>query len=232
MHCCNCVGKPSLDPTHVDYIPTLFSFTPKERKAALELRANKHRRRVSMKKKRLQHQKKAPKRKRVEPLMEQEVTSADNAEILGDDLQQPETFHTNIEQSQAANMVDMENDDGGLMSLCSERAIEDNMLLNEALQEIEELKACLVEREARCKELEMVAVECFKKQIDGTARIKDLETKNANLEAENAELKEKIEELHVQQQKGVSEVQVVKDMEKKIKDLESKCISMNALEDN
>ena len=129
-------------------------------------------------------------------------------------------------------MVDMENDDGGLMSLCSERAIEDNMLLNEALQEIEELKACLVEREARCKELEMVAVECFKKQIDGTARIKDLETKNANLEAENAELKEKIEELHVQQQKGVSEVQVVKDMEKKIKDLESKCISMNALEDN
>jgi len=31
---------------------------------------------------------------------------------------------------------------------------------------------------------------------------------------------------------GVSEVQVVKDMEKKIKDQESKCISTNALKDN
>jgi len=48
----------------------------------------------------------------------------------------------------------------------------------------------------------------------------------------NAELKGKIEELPVQQQKGFSEVQVVIDMEKKIKDLESKCISMNALKAN
>ena len=116
------------------------------------------------------------------------------------------------------------------MPQCSERAVEDNMLLNEAFQEIEELKACLVvEREARCKELERVTIECLSKHNDAQAKIKDLDTKNANLEAEDAELKEKIEELHVKQQKDAFEVQ---DMEKKIKDLESKCISMNAIEDN
>ena len=178
MHYCNCVGKPSLDPTHVDYVPTLFSFTPKERRAVLEKRAKKHKRVVSMKKKRLQRQKKAPVRKRVEPLMEQEITSADNAEIQSDDLQQSEVFHSDIEQSQAANIPELEINNGGLMPQCSEQ--EDNVLLNEAFQKIEELKACLIEREARCKELERVAVDCLNKHNDAQARIKDLETKKVN----------------------------------------------------
>lgn len=73
-----------------------------------------------MKKKRLQHQKKAPVRIRVEPLVEQEITSADNAEIHGDDLQQTEVFHTNVEQSQAANIVELQNDDDDLVTQCSE----------------------------------------------------------------------------------------------------------------
>ena len=29
------VGKPATDSTHVDYIPTMFSFTTEEQKAAL-----------------------------------------------------------------------------------------------------------------------------------------------------------------------------------------------------
>ena len=232
MHDCNSVGKPSLDPTHVDYIPTLFSFTSEERRTVLEKRAKNHKRLVSIKKKRLQRQKKAPVRITVEPSVEQEITSVYNAEIDGDDLQQTEVCHTNVEQLQAANIVELENDDGGSVPQCSEHVVEDNMLLNEVFREIEELKACLAERQARCMELERVTVEFLNKQNDAQAKIKELDTKNANLEAENVELKEKIEELHVQQQKDVFEAEVVKDMEKKITELESKCISVNALKDN
>ena len=60
-----------------------------------------------------------------------------------------------------------------------------------------------------------------------------MSVKNANLEAENAELKETIEQL--QQNDDVCESQhaiVVKDMQKKISALESKCISMTALRNN
>lgn len=52
--------------------------------------------------------------------MEQEITSADNAEIHGDDWQQTEVFHTNVEQSQAANIVELQNDDDDLVTQCSE----------------------------------------------------------------------------------------------------------------
>ena len=54
----NSVGKPSKDPTHVDYIPTLFSFTTEARRKALTKRAKKHKQVVSMKRKRRQYQRK------------------------------------------------------------------------------------------------------------------------------------------------------------------------------
>ena len=68
------IAIPSLDPTHVDYIPALFIFTTEERMTVLEKRAKKHKTVVvSMKKKRFQHQKKAPVRITVEQLVEQEI---------------------------------------------------------------------------------------------------------------------------------------------------------------
>lgn len=169
MHYCYFVGKPSLDPTHVDYVPTLF------------LKKKGHKRFVSMK------------QERVEPLLEQKITLAHNAEIQYYDLQ---VFQSDVKQLQAVNTAEMEVDDGGLVP-----EQENNMLLSE-------LEACLFEREAKCRELERITIDSLKKHSDAEARIKDLEMKNVNLEADNAELKGNIEELHVQQQKSISEVQV------------------------
>jgi len=52
----NSVDKPFKDPTNVHYIPTLFSFTTEEQKKACTRRTKKHKRVVSMKRKRCQHQ--------------------------------------------------------------------------------------------------------------------------------------------------------------------------------
>ena len=43
-----------MDPTHVDYVPTLFSFTTEEQKAALRKRVKKHEQIIAMKKRRLE----------------------------------------------------------------------------------------------------------------------------------------------------------------------------------
>ena len=184
-----------------------------------------------MKRKRRQHQRKATVSRAVEPSEQQEVTTADSTEIHDECFQQTEECSSNIEQT--SNMCEMESDDNVSVSQCSERVVDDNVLLEAAYQEIEELKASLRERGARCKELERATTELKKKECDSAAKINKMSVKNANLEAENAELKEKIEQL--QQNDDVCESQhaiVVKDMQKKISALESKCISMTALRNN
>jgi len=50
----------------------------------------------------------------------------------------------------------MESADSNLVSQHSEHAVDDNVLLEAAYQEIEELKVCLREKEARCKESERI----------------------------------------------------------------------------
>ena len=107
--------------THVDYIPTLFSFTTEERRTALKKKAKKHKRVVSMKRKKCQHQRKATVSRAVEPSEQQEVTTADSTEIHDEWFQQTEECSSNIKQT--SNMCEMESDDNVLVSQCSERVV-------------------------------------------------------------------------------------------------------------
>jgi len=68
-------------------------------------------------------------------------------------------------------MCEMENVDSDLVSQHSEHAVDDNVLLEAACQETEELKASLREKEARCKELETVNVELKKKEDEISVRM-------------------------------------------------------------
>lgn len=53
-------GKPSNDPTHVDYVPSLFAFTPSLQKKSLQKRAQKHKDVSEMKRRRLEAQNRSP----------------------------------------------------------------------------------------------------------------------------------------------------------------------------
>ena len=144
----NSVGKPSKDPTHVDYIPTLFSFTTEARRKALTKRAKKHKQVVSMKRKRRHHQKTVKVSRATE---QEEVTTAD---IYINDERSQQAEESNISIEEMSSTCEIENDDSSLVSQCSEQVVDHSVLLQAAYQEIEELRASLRKQEARYSELE------------------------------------------------------------------------------
>jgi len=107
----------------------------------------------------------------------------------------------------------------------------------------------LAEKEARCKELERIVLEFERKMKESEAKVKELYEKNADLEAANAKLKETIlryeSQLHGEpyvekassdfdashQQTAATDTEI-KEMQKKISTLESRCLTMESLKDN
>ena len=217
-----------MDPTHVDYVPTLFSFTTEEQKAALRKRVKKHEQIIAMKKRRLE----CGRRKETDvscaganvPLV-----ASTTVEITGET--ETEELSINIVDDHSGN----ENDE-----------ISNGPLV---VQDIEQITGRLADKEARCEELETVVLEFEGKMEDSEAKIKELHEKNVDLEAENAKLKETISryesqlhgESHVEkassdsdashQQTAVKDA-VVKEIQKTISTLESRCLTMESLKDN
>ena len=136
LHMWWCVGKPSKDPTHPDFIPTLFSYTTAVQRIVLERRVKKHEQMVKMRKKRLQCQTRDESNTNakhrnwnlLDQIMEQ-PTDYDSIE-MGDPPHDPRT---------SQSMNDVSND--GLMPQCST----ENDKLQQALKLIEEMTSKMAE---------------------------------------------------------------------------------------
>ena len=94
------IDEPSTDPTHVDYVPTLFVFTTEEQRVPLGKRVKKHEQMIAMKKRRLDYLRRDESDAN---FVEEGSDSAKNNKELQKALQQMEDLNSHIAKKEARN---------------------------------------------------------------------------------------------------------------------------------
>jgi len=156
----------------VDYVPTLFVFTREEQRTALGKRVKKHEQMIAMKKKKFDGLRRSELDENFDeesddPLIVQ--STEETAAVLDGDFTENETD---------SNVLVTDKDEE----------------LQKVLQQIEELKSIVAEKEAANKEIRRTVTR-IRFDVRGKKlerKINEVCEKNADLEEMNAELKERI----------------------------------------
>ena len=214
-------------------------FTTEEQRIALGKRVKKYEQMMAMKKRRLDGMRN---NEFSQNLIEEcegqaqttEETRADEIEINESVPQNIEGLVTNTVDNLtfAGNEIDTLTDDN--IEVAQNTTPDKAEELQQALQQIKEFNSNIAKIEARTRELEKTVAEFNDKENVLKSKIHEIGEKNANVERVNGELKERIAnyEAKFKEQCDIQSTEALKEIQKKITKLESKCLTMENLKDN